>query len=87
MNLAYMRSALRGIDLLMAWVSGERSVQLEYVGVGYGDPLASVLPRRLEIVETTAGKVLWTKPVLPDCWKVPPLSSVSARITTLIHQS
>lgn len=85
MHIAYMRSAPRGVGLLMARVSGERSVQLEYVGIGYGDPSASVLPGRSEMVETMAGKVLWTKPVLPDCWKVPPLSSFSARDTTLVH--
>lgn len=64
MHIAYMRSAPRGVGLLMARVSGERSVQLEYVGIGYGDPSASVLPGRSEMVETMAGKVLWTKPVL-----------------------
>lgn len=86
MHIAYMCSTPRGVGLLMARVSNERSVQLEYVGVGYSDSSTSVLGRS-EMVETMAGKVLCTKPVLPDCWKVPTLSSFSARDTTFVHQS
>lgn len=46
MDLAYTRSVPRGISLLMAQFSGERNVQLEYVGAGYSDLSASVLPGR-----------------------------------------
>lgn len=55
MHLAYMHLCPKRHQF-----AGERSVQLEYVGVGYSDPSASVLPGRSAMVETMASEALWT---------------------------